>query len=117
MHLDHDNDDLFSYPNAPGSKGGETSEAGAAAIAEAAGRLQRLVLTAVTEAGATGVTVVEMATRYGLDRMSIQPRFSELRRMGKIADSGRRRKNPSGVSVIVWTLREFVQAPPERAAA
>lgn len=106
--------DLFAYSDSlPGHRGVETSVAAAEHIAPAAARLQALVLTAVTNAGERGITVVEMATRYGLDRMSIQPRFSELRSLRKIADSGLRRKNPSGVNAICWTMPEHVRGTGE----
>ena len=104
------------YPNAPGHRGVDTSVAAAEHIAPAAQILLTKVLTAVIDAGPRGITVVEMATAHNLDRMGIQPRFSELRALGKIADSGMRRKNPSGVSAIVWTLPEFVLPAPARAA-
>ena len=99
-----DDFDLFQFPHVPGHRGIDTSIEAAEAIAPSAGFLQGLVLAAVTEAGPNGVTVVEMSNHHGLDRMSIQPRFSELRALRKIVDSGQRRKNPSGISAIVWTL-------------
>lgn len=107
-------DDLFSYPELVGHRGGDTSMAGAEKIKPVAQALRDKVLTAVSSAGRQGITVVEMATRYDLDRMGIQPRFSELRKMRKIADSGLRRKNPSNVNVIVWTLPEYVLPAPGR---
>jgi hypothetical protein len=103
--------DLLSFPQSPGHRGVETSVQAAERIAPSAARLQEAVLTAVTNAGPAGITVVEMATRYSLDRMSVQPRFSELRALRKIADSGLRRKNPSGVNAICWTLPEHVREP------
>lgn len=103
--------DLFDYENGPGHRGIDTSIEAADAIASSAGVLRDKVLTAVTAARDSGITVVEMANRDNLDRMSIQPRFSELRSMRKIADSGQRRKNPSGINAIVWTLPEYVRAP------
>lgn len=99
---------LFDYSAGPGHRGIDTSIAAADAIASGAVVLRDKVLATVSAAGPVGVTVVEMAIRQGLDRMGIQPRFSELRAMGRIADSGLRRKNPSGVSAIVWTLPQHV---------
>lgn len=104
------------YPNAPGHRSVDTSIDAAEHIAPAVPILSAKVLTAVINAGERGITVVEMANAHNLDRMGIQPRFSELRALGKIVDSGMRRKNPSGVSAIVWTLPEFVLPAPARAA-
>jgi hypothetical protein len=39
-----------------------------------------------------------------MDRWSIQPRTSELRRKGLIRDSGKRRQNATGKSAIVWVV-------------
>jgi hypothetical protein len=38
-----------------------------------------------------------------MDRWSIQPRTSELKRKGLIRDSGQRRPNCTGKKAIVWT--------------
>lgn len=39
------------------------------------------------------------------DKLSIRPRFSELKALGVIEDSGSRAKNASGKSAVVWRLR------------
>lgn len=57
--------------------------------------------------GARGLTADECAEAVGLDRWSIQPRVSELRRKLLIVDSGARRFNSSGKRAIVWTLPQF----------
>lgn len=106
--------DLFDYESGPGHRGVDTSIEAAEAIRSAAVVLRDKVLAAVTAARDNGITVVEMANRDGLDRMSIQPRFSELRSMRKIVDSGQRRKNPSGINAIVWTLPWNVAAQRRR---
>ena len=102
------NGDLFGwkptlrYPNAPGHRNVETSIAAATALAPKLGRLQRMAEAAIRDAGAHGLTADELAERLGLDRWSIQPRTSELKRKGLIRDSGRRRLNASGKMAIVW---------------
>lgn len=93
----------MSYPDAPGHRNVETSIAAADAIAPKLGRLQRLAEGAIRDAGARGLTADELAARLKLDRWSIQPRTSELRRKGLIRDSGQRRTNSTGKLAIVWT--------------
>jgi hypothetical protein len=95
------------YPETPGFKWTDTSKAAADAIAPKLGRLQRLALDAIKSRGASGLTADELAEVLGLDRCSIQPRSSELRRKGEIVDSGLRRRNASGKRAIVWTLPQF----------
>jgi hypothetical protein len=94
--------DLPAYPHAPGDRGTDTSAEAAAAIAADCGRLQRLVFTAVFAAGEAGLTTNEIAARLEIGRDSIQPRTSELKALGRIRDSGRRRANANGKSAIVW---------------
>ena len=90
------------YPNAPGHRGVETSIAAGEALAPKLGRLQRMAETAIREAGWLGLTADELAARLELDRWSIQPRTSELKRKGLIRDSGQRRPNATGKLAIVW---------------
>jgi len=110
--------DLFSnepaveYPDAPGFKWTDTSKAAADAIAPKLGRLQRLALEAIRRRGASGLTADELADVLEMDRYSIQPRTSELRRKSLIVDSGRRRLNASKRRAIVWTLPQFKRGQP-----
>ena len=93
---------MGTYPDAPGHRNAETSIAAAAALAPKLGRLQRLAEAAIREAGWQGLTADELAARLDMDRWSIQPRTSELRRKGPIRDSGQRRPNCTGKLAIVW---------------
>jgi hypothetical protein len=56
----------------------------------------------IRDAGTQGLTADELAARLNMDRWSIQPRTSELKRKGLIRDSGQRRKNATGKLAIVW---------------
>ena len=58
-------------------------------------------------AGGGGVEIFadELAARLNMDRWSIQPRTSELKRKGLIRDSGQRRPNCTGKMAIVWTAK------------
>lgn len=91
------------YPDAPGHRSVDTSIAAADAIAPKLGRLQRIALEAIRKAGPQGYTADELAAALRLDRWTVQPRTSELRRKGMIHDSGQRRKNATGKRAIVWT--------------
>lgn len=93
---------MDTYPNAPGHRNVDTSVAAADALAPKLGRLQRMAEGAIREAGPRGLTADELAARLELDRWSIQPRTSELRRKGRIRDSGQRRPNCTGKLAIVW---------------
>lgn len=90
------------YPDAPGHRNVETSIAAADSLSTKLGRLQRLAESAIRSAGANGLTADELAARLDMDRWSIQPRTSELKRKGVICDSGQRRPNSTGKMAIVW---------------
>ncbi|MEO7681426.1 MAG: hypothetical protein ABIS14_12185 [Sphingomonas sp.] len=106
----------MSYPDDPGHRDSDSSKEGADFIASATGRLQRLVLGVITDARDIGRTTGEAATRLRIDRGSIQPRTSELKRKGLICDSGARRRNASGVRAIVWVAPAFARAAEGKAA-
>lgn len=93
---------MSRYPDAPGHRGIETSIAAAGDLAPKLGRLQRLAAVTIREAGEQGLTADELAARLKLDRWSIQPRTTELRRKGIVRDSGKRRRNCTGKQAIVW---------------
>lgn len=88
------------YPHAPGFKAGDTSKAAAESMAGKAAGLRAKVIAALREAGP--LTVHECAGKLGLSVPSIQPRFSELRELGRVEDTGLRRQNTSGRSAAVW---------------
>lgn len=93
---------MNAYPNAPGHRNVQTSMEAADALAPKLGRLQRLALATVRNAGWIGLTADELAALLEMDRYSIQPRTSELKRKGLIRDSGLRRHNCTGKLAIVW---------------
>ena len=105
---------MTGYPDAPGHRGVDTSIAAADAIAPKLGRLQRLAETTIDAAGYDGLTADELAARLEMERWSIQPRTTELRRKGIICDSGRRRRNVTGKAAIVWVVPAFASASETR---
>ncbi|UXC89504.1 MULTISPECIES: hypothetical protein [unclassified Sphingobium] len=106
------------YPNTPGFKGSaETGREAAEAISDKLGRLQRQVFNAVKGRGTNGLTPEEAADLLAIDRVSVQPRFSELKAKGLIADSGKRRVNPSSHKrAVVWVLACFTSDDRESGA-
>ena len=95
------------YPDAPGFKGpSDTGREAAESMRGHCGRLQRIARRAIREAGERGLTADELAASTGVERWSIQPRTSELRRKHLIVDSGARRLNASGKRAIVWTAAQ-----------
>jgi len=47
-------------------------------------------------------TADEIANDLNLSVLSVRPRVSELKRTGKIKQTGARRKNESGMTATVW---------------
>lgn len=92
--------DLFRYPYGPGAVDRDTSQAAAADAAPTAPILRALVLDVLERSN--GLTADEVAGRLGMSILSIRPRVTELSRLGKVRDSGSRRRNVSGKSAIVW---------------
>lgn len=93
--------DLFKYPHQPGAQDRDTSRDAAADAAETAPLLRARALTVIERSN--GLTADEVAGRLGLSILSIRPRITELSRLGKVRDSGARRRNASGRNAIVWT--------------
>lgn len=90
------------YPDTAGYKESDTSRKAAEAIDSRTGQLQRLVLNHIVLAGPS--TADETASAIGETVLAIRPRFSELLALGKIADTGERRKNASKRSAKVWRI-------------
>lgn len=107
---------MTGYPDAPGHRNVEASIAAADALAPKLARLQRMAEAAIRDAGPHGLTADELAVRLELDRYSIQPRTSELRRKGLIRDSGKRRPNATGKQAIVWVAVSQANASEAEAA-
>lgn len=88
-----------------GFRNTDTSRAAAESIESDLPHMRRIVLREIARAGTHGVTADEIGARLGLVRMSVQPRCSDLRRLGKIGDSGLRGVNVSGRKAIRWVTR------------
>ena len=97
-------DDLFTfaarYPHTPGHRDTDTSREAASDIASRVTGLRLAVLGALEQ----DRTADECASALGESVLAIRPRLTELKRLGRIADSGLRRPNASGKRAIVWRL-------------
>lgn len=49
-------------------------------------------------------TADQAAEFLGLSILSVRPRFSELRALGEVEDTGERKLNASGHKAVVWRL-------------
>jgi len=102
------------YPNEPGSKGLTpatlaTSAGAGASIAHSIKHLQSIAMDALARLGTATVLQCVAVTEY--PRESLQPRYSELIRLGMVEPTGERRRNPSGKSAAVLRLTEKARAP------
>lgn len=93
----------MAYPNEPGFQNTDTSVAAAVAMRDKAPTLRECVLDCIEDSA--GLASFEIAARLGKSYRSVQPRTSELRAVGSIKDTGKRRVDPdTGKAAIVWGL-------------
>lgn len=100
---------MSDYPYSPAKGQTDTSSDAAEAIKPITARVQRLALEGIILAGQQGLTAVELADLLCMERTTVQPRISELRRLGRIEDSGERRHNPNRKRAIVWVVTGGVE--------
>ena len=93
----------FGYPDNPGYKGQMTSKDAAKKKKETKKHDQLQVLRALS-ASVNGLTADEVAGIYGEVFLKYHPRFSELRKLGVIEDTGDRRPSALGNNQIVWRV-------------
>lgn len=93
--------DLFTYPQVPGAKVSGTSREAAESMKEDAATLRTLCLAFLS---IYPKTADQCAAAMDQSVLSVRPRFSELRAMGLIVDTGERRLNYSGRKAIVWDV-------------
>ena len=89
-----------------GKRSTRTSGAAIASMGSMADTLRALSYRLIHEAGAHGMTALEVVEASGRNRWGIQPRISELVSARSVIDSGRTRTNPSGREAIVWVVAE-----------
>jgi len=90
----------FNYPDIPGSKTTGTSMSAAMDMAQQAPLLRDRALALIRTRGP--LTADEVAGHMSESVLTVRPRISELKRQGKIEDSGTRRLNNSGKMATCW---------------
>jgi hypothetical protein len=80
----------------------DTSREAARAIEPEANRIRDEVAALIREAG--GLTIDELAVRRGTTPNAMSPRVRELVILGRIEDSGGRRRTRTGRRAIVWRV-------------
>lgn len=95
------------------SNGVATSDAAAASIVKDVARLKAIVLDAIKREG--GLTCDEVEIVTGLRHQTASARVYDLKKVGRIVDSGTRKKTRSGRDAIVWVVAEVapsISVPP-----
>ena len=94
-----------NYPEQPGHRHADTSREAAKAVANSAATVRQMVLDQIRLFGMFGCTSDELAICLKLPYHTVQPRTSELVKLGLIKDTGMRRpKRDTGKNTIVWGL-------------
>lgn len=95
------------YPLRPGARHVDTSMDAADQMEKRAPLLRDACLQMLQRCSG-GLTADEIADRLVVSPLSIRPRLSELKRMGRVKDSGVRRRNRSGknAAVMILTIKE-----------
>jgi hypothetical protein len=94
----------------PFARRSDTSRAAAASVEACTGSLRAVVLGYIADNGSWGATCDEVEARSGLSHQTASARVNELRKLGAIVDSGRRRNTRSQRKATVWLARHAVPA-------
>ena len=92
------------YPHTAGHRGVDTSIASAEAITPKVKCYREVVFESLADDGPA--TSWELAERLDIEFPVIQPRTSELKKLGRIEDSGERKPTRFGKKSIVWRVKE-----------
>ena len=96
----------LKYPMNPGYKEHSTSKEAATKIASRSRQLREKTLDTIKRKGSYGATTEEVAEILNESILSIRPRFTELKIMKLIFDSGERRKNNFNSNTKVWRTND-----------
>lgn len=96
-------EELFLPPAGDGKRVLDTQLDGYEKAQENLGERQGRVLGVIRSSGEVGATLFELCAFLNLPVNSVSGRVTELVMMGKVKDSGKRKRNPaSGVNGVVW---------------
>lgn len=96
-------DYIQRYPHVPAARRTDTSIKAAEDMRSSACTIRAQVLASIRARGEHGATSKELAELLNLPYEAVQPRTSELRKQGKIVDSGlRRASRAEDKQAIVW---------------
>ena len=90
------------YPETPALGKTDTSREAAAIMRPCASTLRDLVLKTLKERGP--MSSYQASEITGVDHSALQPRFSELKALGQIIDTGERHRRPNGRSASILGL-------------
>ena len=91
-----------NYPINPGHKENTTSKEAAEFMKPKTKTIRSKILNVLKNKGNYGATPDEVSSLLTIYFTSVRPRFSELKKMGCIEKTKRRRKNESGTDAWVW---------------
>lgn len=92
--------------NLPPSNGTDTSNAAAEDIAPKTPNMREKVFALIKDAGDHGITCDEVEIVTGLKHQTASARLYELRKAGRVVDSGERRKTSSGSTARVYVAND-----------
>jgi hypothetical protein len=87
-----------------------TSREAAASVVPKLGQLHDKVLSALRDAGPSGLTDMQLDDKFAQLTPTMRPRRVELVRRGLVADSGRVVLNAHGRRATVWVLAEHAHS-------
>lgn len=96
----------LKYPMSPGYKEHSTSKEAATKVASRSRKLRERTLDAIKRKHSYGATPEEVSEILNESILSIRPRFTELKIMNFIYDSGLRRKNSFNSNTKVWRYND-----------
>jgi len=111
---------MSKYPQVPGHNKVDTSIEAAESMEKSSATLRTRVLKTLKSSQAPGhnkvdtniyptfaypLTSEQISDISGISHDNVWKRISELRAMGKVEDSGERRRNRSGRKAIAWQIR------------
>ncbi len=95
----------ISYPDTPGYQNTETSKAAARSMVSIAETRREEVFSKISASSFKGITAEQIRKSLELScNCKVYPRISELRKKGRILDSGRKRRNENGRLATIWTI-------------